>query len=68
MNDESKRILKTSLLGTVSLMWVVGGIVLVWTVFGIHLLLGWAALFIWVWGCWTGFLYFDLTRYLKFDN
>ena len=51
MNDESKRILKTSLLGTAGLMWVVGGVVLVWTVFGVHLLLGWVALFIWVWGC-----------------
>ena len=68
MNDESKRILKSSLIGTAGLMWVVGGIVIVWTVFGINWLLGWAALFIWVWCCWAGLLYFNLTRYLKFDT
>ena len=67
MSDSTKEILKSSLLGTAGLMWVVGGIASVWTAFGIHWLLGWAALFIWVWGCWAGSLYFNLARYLKFD-
>jgi hypothetical protein len=49
-------------------MWVVGGIATVWTAFGIHWLLGWAALFIWVWGCWAGALYLDLARHLKIDT
>ena len=68
MNDESKRILKSSLIGTASLMWVAGGSTTVWTVFGIHWLLGWGALFVWVWGCWAGLLYFNLTRYFEFDT
>ena len=68
MNDETKNILKSSLLGTAGLMWVAGGIVAVLNMFGIHWLLGWGALFVWVWGCWAGMLYFDLTRYLKFDS
>ena len=68
MSDPAKEILKSSLLGTAGLMWVVGGIAAVWTAFGIHWLLGWAALFIWVWGCWAGSLYFNLARYLKFNT
>ena len=68
MNDETKQILKSSLLGTAGLMWVVGGIAVVWIAFGIHWGFGWAALFIWVWGCWAGLLYFNLTHYLKFDT
>ena len=68
MNDSTKGILKSSLLGTIGLMWVVGGIAGVWTAFGIHWLLGWAALFIWVWGCWAGSLYFNLARYFKFNT
>jgi len=68
MNDSTKEILRSSLLGTVGLMWVVGGIAAVWTAFGIHWALGWAVLFIWVWGCWAGTLHFNLTRYLKIDT
>lgn len=68
MNDSTKGILKSSLLGTAGLMWVVGGIAAVWTAFGIHWLLGWAALFIWVWGCWAGSLYFNLARHFKFNT
>jgi len=68
MSDSTKGIVKSSLLGTAGLMWVIGGVAAVWAAFGIHWLLGWAALFIWVWGCWAGSLYFNLTRYLKFDT
>jgi len=68
MKDETQHILKSSLLGTVGLIWVVGGATLVWNVFAIHWLLGWGALFIWVWGCWAGLLYFDLLRYIKIDT
>ena len=67
MNDELRRVLKSSLLGTIGLMWVIGGITVVWTVFGIHWALGWLALFFWVWGCWAGTLYFDLKRHLRLD-
>jgi hypothetical protein len=49
-------------------MWVIGGIAGVWTLFGIHWALGWVALFVWVWGCWAGLLYFDLVRYLKIET
>jgi hypothetical protein len=65
--NELRGILKSSLLGTVGLMWVIGGGMVVWTVFGIHWALGWLALFVWIWGCWAGALYFDVKRYLSFD-
>jgi hypothetical protein len=68
MSDSTKEILKSSLLGAAGLMWVVGGIAAVWAAFDIHWLLGWGALFIWVWGCWAGSLYFNLARYLKFNT
>lgn len=68
MNDATKGILKSSLLGTAGLMWVVGGIAAVWTAFDVHWALGWAALFIWVWGCWAGALYFNLTHYIKINT
>ena len=67
MNDELRRALKSSLLGTIGLMWVIGGITVIWMVFGIHWALGWLALFVWVWGCWAGALYLDLKRYLRID-
>ena len=68
MNDELRRVMKSSLLGTIGLMWVIGGIAVIWTVFGIHWALGWLALFVWVWGCWAGVLYFDLKRYMGLDG
>jgi hypothetical protein len=68
MSDSLNDVVKSSLLGAAGLMWVVGGIAAVWTLFGIHWLLGWVALFIWVWGCWAGVLYFDLARYFKINT
>jgi hypothetical protein len=68
MSDSLKAVLKPSLIGTAGVMWVVGGIASVWTAFGIHWLLGWAVLFVWVWGCWAGLLYFDLVRYFKINT
>jgi hypothetical protein len=63
MNDELKAILKTSLMGTLAFMWVVGGIALILVGFGAHWALGWAALFVWVWGCGAGALYFNVRRF-----
>ena len=68
MNDELRRALKSSLLGTIGLMWVIGGITVIWTVFDIHWALGWLALFLWVWGCWAATLFFDLKRHLRLDT
>lgn len=64
MNDELRRVLKSSLLGTSGAMWVVGGFAIVWQMFAEHWALGWASLFIWVWGGWAGALYFDIKRFL----
>ena len=68
MTNSPQAVLKSSLIGTVGVMWVIGGIAGVWTLFGIHWALGWVALFVWVWGCWAGLLYFDLVRYLKINT
>ena len=64
MNDEMKQILKKSLFGTAGAMWVVGGFAIVWGMFDEHWALGWGSLFIWVWGCWAGALFFNIKRFL----
>jgi len=65
MNDEVRKILKTSLYGTIGFMWVVGGIATVLKLFDMFWLLGWISLFVWVWGCWAGAIYFDVKKYLR---
>ena len=65
MNHELKQVLITSLLGTAGAMWVVGGFVIVLELFGEHWLLGWGSLFVWVWICWAGALYFNVKRFFS---
>jgi len=64
MNDELRKILKTSLIGTAGLMWVIGGIAAVLVMFNVHWVLGWLSLFLWVWGCWAGAIYFNIKRFM----
>ena len=65
MNDELKEILKNSLIGTIGFMWVVGGIAVILAGFDMHWALGWLALFVWVWGCGSAALYFDVKRFFN---
>jgi len=62
---ELKSILIDSLLGTIGVMWVVGGILAVVNLYALHWALGWLSGFVWVWGCWAAVLYFDLKRFLS---
>jgi hypothetical protein len=64
MDVELRNIMKTSLFGTAGMMWVIGGFAIVWGMFAEHWALGWGSLFIWVWGCWAGALYFNIKRFL----
>ena len=65
MNDELKGILKNSLLGAIGFKWAVGGIAVILAGFDEHWAYGWAALFIWVWGCAAAALYFNVMRFFK---
>ena len=62
---ELKPILINSLLGTVGVMWSVGGILAIFALFDVHWILGWLSAFVWVWGCWAAALYFDLKRFFS---
>ena len=64
MNDELRKVLRTSLIGTAGLMWVIGGIAAVMVMFNVYWVLGWLSLFIWIWGCWAGAIYFNIKRFL----
>jgi len=46
-------------------MWAVGGIAVILAGFDEHWAYGWAALFIWVWGCAAAALYFNVMRFFK---
>ena len=65
MNEEMKGVLRTSLLGTIGFMWVVGGIAVILAGFDEHWAYGWAALFVLVWGCGAVGLYFNVMRFFK---
>ncbi len=65
MNDELKGLLKTSLIGAVSFMWVVGGIAVILAGFDAHWAFGWLALFVWVWGCGAAVLHFKVKRFFN---
>ncbi len=54
-----------SLLGTVGVMWIIGGILAILTLFDAHWILGWLSAFIWVWGCWAAALYFDVKKFFN---
>ncbi len=58
-------ILIDSLLGTVGVMWIIGGILAILTLFDAHWILGWLSAFIWVWGCWAAALYFDVKKFFN---
>ncbi len=60
-----KSILIDSLLGTVGVMWIIGGILAILTLFDAHWILGWLSAFIWVWGCWAAALYFDVKKFFN---
>ncbi len=65
MNDELKGIIFASLLGAIGFIWVFGGIALTLAGFEEHWALGWLALFVWVWGCGSAALYFDVKRFFN---
>jgi len=62
---ELKSILLDSLLGTVGVLWIVGGIFAILNLYALHWALGWLSAFIWVWGCWAAALYFDVRKFLS---
>jgi len=62
---ELKSILISSLLGTVGVTWVAGGILAVLRLYEVHWALGWLSAFVWVWGCWAAALYFDVKKYFS---
>jgi hypothetical protein len=59
-----KSILMTSLLGTVGVMWIIGGILAILNLYDVNWILGWVSAFIWIWGCWAAALYYDVKRFL----
>ena len=63
--DDVKSILLTSLLGTTGVMWLVGGILAVLSLYDVHWILGSMGAFIWIWGCWAAALYFDIKSFLS---
>jgi len=63
MNDEMKAVLIASFLAAVGVLWVAGGIAVILAGFDAHWALGWLSLFIWVWGCGAGALYFKVQRF-----
>lgn len=60
-----KAILIDSLLGTVGVMWIAGGILAILNLYDVHWALGWLSGFVWVWGCWAAALYFDVKRFFS---
>ena len=60
-----KPILINSLLGTIGVMWVIGGILAVLNLYEVRWILGWLSAFVWIWGCWAAALYFDVKRFVS---
>ncbi len=60
-----KSVLMTSLLGTVGVMWTIGGILAILNLYDVNWILGWVSAFVWIWGCWAAALYFDVKRFLN---
>ncbi len=60
-----KSILTNSLLGTIGVMWVIGGFLAVLNLYEVHWMLGWLSAFVWIWGCWAAALYFDVKKILQ---
>jgi hypothetical protein len=62
--DDLKSIMISSLLGTVGIMWMIGGVLAVLNLHDVHWILGWLSAFVWIWGCWAAALYFDVKRFV----
>lgn len=62
---ELRPILISSLLGTIGVMWAVGGILAILKLYEVHWILGCVGAFIWLWGCWAAALYFDVKRHFS---
>ena len=60
-----KSVLITSLLGTIAVMWTIGGILVILNLYDVSWILGWLSAFVWIWGCWAAALYFDVKRFLS---
>ncbi len=64
-DPDLRAILKSSLLGTTGVMWVVGGFLVILNLYEMNWLLGWLSAFIWIWGCWAAAIYFDVKRFIS---
>ena len=64
-SPDLKTILIDSLLGTVGVMWIIGGILAILNLYDVHWTLGWLSGFVWLWGCWAAALYFDVKRFFN---
>ena len=60
-----KSVLINSLLGTIGVMWTIGGILAILNLYDVNWILGWLSAFVWIWGCWAAALYFDVKRFLS---
>ncbi|MFQ5981830.1 MAG: hypothetical protein ACE5KS_00500 [Woeseiaceae bacterium] len=60
-----RSIMITSLLGTLGILWAIGGIIAILSLYEVHWILGWISAFVWVWGCWAAALYFDVKRFFS---
>ncbi len=60
-----KSILINSLLGTIAVMWTIGGILVILNLYDVNWILGWLSAFVWICGCWAAALYFDVKRFLS---
>ncbi len=60
-----KSVLINSLLGTIGVMWTIGGILAILNLYDVNWILGWLSAFIWIWGCWAAALYFDVKRFFS---
>jgi hypothetical protein len=64
-DPDIKSILRSSLLGTTGVMWVIGGFLVILNLYDMNWLLGWISAFIWIWGCWAAALYFDVKKFIN---
>ena len=62
---DRKSILINSLLGTIGVMWTIGGILAILNLYDVNWMLGWLSAFFWIWGCWAAALYFDVKRFIS---
>ena len=63
MNNELRNVMIGGLVMAIGIMWLIGGIALVLAGFEEHWALGWLSLFVWIWGCSTAAIYFNVQRF-----